>query len=76
MGTRKGRYGCTQWPIMGFESRALSARVTKQIVTILVKHVINPLMPHFYITKLGFTGVYVFHLSFALNHRLCVRIGY
>ena len=26
---------------MGFESRAISARVTKQIVTILVKHVIN-----------------------------------
>ena len=25
---------------MGFESRAISARVTKQIVTILVKHVI------------------------------------
>ena len=26
---------------MGFESRAISARVTKQIVTILVKHVIK-----------------------------------
>ena len=26
---------------MGFESRAISARVTQQIVTILVKHVIN-----------------------------------
>ena len=37
MGAREGRYGYTQGPIMGFESRAISAWVTKQIVTILVK---------------------------------------
>ena len=37
MGAREGRYGCTQGPIMGFESRAISARVTKQFVTIFSK---------------------------------------
>ena len=37
MGAREGRYGCTRVPIMGFESRAISARVTKQIVTIFSK---------------------------------------
>ena len=37
MGAREGRYGCTRGPIIGFESRAISARVTKQIVTIFSK---------------------------------------
>ena len=37
MGTREGRYGCTRGPIMGFESRAISAQVTKQIVTMFSK---------------------------------------
>ena len=37
MDVREGRYGCTRGPIMGFESRAISARVTKQIVTIFSK---------------------------------------
>ena len=29
-----------------------------------------PLTPHFYIVKLGFTGVYICFLIFALKHRL------
>ena len=38
MGAREGPYGSTRGLIMGFESRAISAGVTKQIVyTILVK---------------------------------------
>ena len=37
MDAREGRYGCTRGPIMGFESRAISARVTTQIVTIFSK---------------------------------------
>ena len=37
MGAREGRYRCTRGPIMGFESRAISARVTKQIDTIFSK---------------------------------------
>ena len=28
----------------------------------------HPLTPHFYIVKLGFTGVYIFFLIFALKH--------
>ena len=30
----------------------------------------DPLKPHFYIVKLGFTGVYIIFLSFAQKHRL------
>ena len=33
-----------------------------------------PLTPHFYIVKLGFTGVYIFFLIFALKHRLWVLV--
>ena len=33
----------------------------------------NPLTPHFYIVKLGFTGVYIF-LIFAPKHRLWVLV--
>ena len=34
MGACEGGYGCTRGAIMDLESRAISARVTKQIVTI------------------------------------------
>ena len=51
MGAREGRYGCTRGPIMGFESRAISARVTKQFVTILVKHVIIGFYPSVFIIQ-------------------------
>ena len=33
----------------------------------------HPLKPHFYIVKLGFTGVFIF-LIFALKHRLWVLV--
>ena len=33
----------------------------------------DPLKPHFYIVKLGFTGVYIFHIS-AQKHRLWVLV--
>ena len=32
----------------------------------------DPLQPHFYIVKLGFTGVYIIFLIFAQKHRLWV----
>ena len=35
---------------------------------------LHPLTPHFYILKLGFTGVYIFFLIFALKHRLWVLV--
>ena len=34
---------------------------------------VYPLTPHFYIAKVGFTGVYIF-LIFALKHRLWVLV--
>ena len=34
----------------------------------------DPLKPHFYIVKLGFTGVYIIFLSFAQKHRLWVLV--
>ena len=33
---------------------------------------VDPLKPHFYIVNLGFTGVYIFFLIFALKYRLWV----
>ena len=36
---------------------------------------VDPLTPHFYIVKLGFTGVYIF-LIFALKHRSWVPTIY
>ena len=35
---------------------------------------INPLKPHFYIVKLGFTGVYIIFLISAQKHRLWVLV--
>ena len=34
----------------------------------------DPLKPHFYIVKLGFTGVYIIFLISAQNHRLWVLV--
>ena len=34
----------------------------------------DPLKPHFYIVKLGFTGVYIIFLTFAQKHRLWVLV--
>ena len=34
----------------------------------------DPLKPHFYIVKLGFTGVYIIFLIFAHKHRLWVLV--
>ena len=34
----------------------------------------DPLKPHFYIVKLGFTEVYIIFLNFAQKHRLWVLV--
>ena len=34
----------------------------------------DPLKPHFYIVKLGFTGVYIIFLISAQEHRLWVHV--
>ena len=35
---------------------------------------IDPLKPHFYIVKLGFTGVYIIFLISAQKHRLWILV--
>ena len=35
----------------------------------------DPLKPHFYIVKLGFTGVYIIFVISSQKHRLCVLVG-
>ena len=35
---------------------------------------VDPLKPHFYIVKLGFTGVYIIFLISAQKHRLWVLV--
>ena len=35
----------------------------------------DPLKPHFYVVKLGFTGVYIIFLFSAQKHRLWVFVG-
>ena len=35
---------------------------------------LDPCKPHFYIVKLGFTGVYIIFLIFALKHTLLVLV--
>ena len=60
MDAREGRYGCTRGPIIGFESRAISARVTKQIVTIFSKTCDN----HRYQCN---NSIYYIHVHVAIN---------
>ena len=45
----------------------------QQSIMLTCPCIVYPLMPHFYIVKLGFTGVYIF-LIFALKHRLWVLV--
>ena len=45
-------------------------------VTKTYLHNFNRLKPHFYIVKLGFTGVYVIFIIFAQKHRLVVLLIY
>ena len=47
---------------------------TSQRITITCLYNFDPLKPHFYVVKLGFTGVYIiFHIS-AQKHRLWVHV--
>ena len=43
-----------------------------KIITKTCLYNVYPLKPHFYIVKLGFTGVYIIVLISALKHRLWV----
>ena len=44
------------------------------IITKTRLYYFDPIKPHFYIVKLGFTGVYIIFLIFAQNHRLWVLV--
>ena len=45
-----------------------------QIITKTCLYNFDPLKPHFYIVKLGFTGVYIIYLISAQKHRLWVLV--
>ena len=45
-----------------------------EIITKTYLYNFDPLKPHFYIVKLGFTGVYVIFLISAQKHRLLVLV--
>ena len=50
---------------------------TCKITVTLRKHayiILTPLKPHFYVVKLGFTGVYIIFLISAQKHRLWVLV--
>ena len=43
-------------------------------ITKICLYTFDPLKPHFYIVKLGFTGVYIIFLIFARKHRMWVFV--
>ena len=64
-------------------SRLLPYRVNEDIQKVALSQIVitktylynpDPLKPHFYIVKLGFTGVYIIFLISAQKHRLWVLI--
>ena len=46
----------------------------KRIITKTHLYNVDPLQSHFYIVKLGFTGVYIIFLISAQNHKLWVLV--
>ena len=57
-----------------YSSSSVSNINPRILIRITCLCVLYPLTPHFYIVKLGFTGVYIGFLFFALKHRLWVLI--
>ena len=47
--------------------KSLFSLKNNQLITKTCLYNFDPLKPHFYIVKLGFTGVYIIFLMFALN---------
>ena len=54
--------------------RGLIVLFLRQNITKTYLYNFDPLKPHFYIVKLGFTGVYIIFLIFAWKHRLWVLV--
>ena len=63
-----------------FETAVLSCVVSRPFWEFNIAHIItksyniDPLKPHFYIVKLGFTGVYIIFRISAQKHRLWVLV--
>ena len=73
MDAREGRYGCTRGPIMGFESRAISARVTKQIVTIFSKTCDKNFLSHFFYIYTTFLRLLKYCAQFKSKFRIQIE---
>ena len=59
------------WTVLCHEKRCFSCLT---IITNTCLYNFDPLKPHFYIVKLGFTGVYIIFLISAQKHRLWVLV--
>ena len=57
-----------------FFSRTTNSNHTARIIAKTYLYNFDPLKPHFYIIKLGFTGVYIIFLISAQEHRLWVLV--
>ena len=51
-----------------------SIQLNSEVITKTCLYNVDPPKPHFYIVKLGFTGVYIIFLSFVKKHRLWVLV--
>ena len=52
----------------------LKVTAVEKLITKTYLYYFDPLKPHFYIVKLGFTGVYIIFLISAQKHRLWVLV--
>ena len=52
---------------MDSEGTGTSLSSNRIIITKTCLYIFDPIKPHFYIVKLGFTGVYIIFLIFAQN---------
>ena len=57
-----------------WEKSPYNTTCEKQDVMKTCLYIIDPLKPHLYIVKLGFTGVYIIFLISAQKHRLWVLV--
>ena len=74
------KWACYLWQLHGPQKNRPTARlhmaygVCPIIITKTYLYNFDPLKPHFYIVKLGFTGVYIISLISAQKHRLWVLV--
>ena len=54
--------------------RVLSVNLYHSLITKTCLYKFDPLKPHFYIVKLGFTGIYIIFLISAQKYRLWILV--